>query len=369
MKFKAAVLRDGTTRMALEQVTMGELRPDEVFVRLAATGVCHSDVAVRDGAFPIPRPVILGHEGSGTVERVGSAVSKVKVGDPVVLTYLNCGICPNCRAAEPAYCGEFTARNIVGLRPDGSSALQLDGKPVGGHFFGQSSFASHSVANERNVVKIRADAPLELLGPLGCGVQTGAGAVMNALRPRPGTSLVVCGGGGVGLSAAMAARVEGCSQVIVVEPNAARARIALAVGATHVIDPTTTPDLTAAIVELTKGGTHYGVETSGRTEVAQQLFAALAVRGELALIAFYGLTASANFGLLDFTGKGLKVRGVTEGDAIPEQFIPKLVDLHMAGRLPLEKMVKYYDLDGINQAIDDQASGATIKPIVRMQGH
>lgn len=366
MQFKAAVLREGTTRMSLEQVSLGELRADEVFVRLTATGVCHSDVAVRDGAFPIPRPVILGHEGSGTVERVGAGVRKVKVGDPVVLTYLNCGVCPSCRSWEPAYCSEFGARNVVGLRPDGSSALELDGKPVGGHFFGQSAFASYSVANKRNVVKIRPDAPLALMGPLGCGVQSRAGAVMNALRPRPGTSLVVCGGGGVGLSAAMAARVEGCSQVIVVEPNAQRQKIAQEVGATHVIDPTTTPDLTAAIVELTQGGANYGVETSGRTDVAQQLYAALAVRGELALIAFYGLTATATFGLLEFTGKGLKVRGVTEGDAIPEQFIPKLVDLHMAGRFPLDKLVKYYDLDAINQAIEDQASGATIKPIVRM---
>jgi aryl-alcohol dehydrogenase len=283
-----------------------------------------------------------------------------------VLTYLSCGVCPTCRASEPAYCRDFGARNITGLRLDGSSALEQHGTPVGGHFFGQSSFAAYSVANERNVVKVGPDAPLELLGPLGCGVQTGAGAVMNALRARPGTSVVVAGGGGVGLSAAMAAAVQGCAQIIVVEPNEGRRKIALDIGATHVIDPKATQDLTAAIVELTGGGADYAVETSGRTEVAQQIFAGLAVRGELALIAFYGLTASTSFNLLDFTGKGLKVRGVTEGDSIPEEFIPRLLSLHMEGKFPLDKLVKYYDFESINQALADQESGATIKPIVRI---
>lgn len=366
MQFKAAVLREGSPHMAIEEVSLTDLRPDEVLVRLAATGVCHSDVTVRNAVFPIPRPIVLGHEGSGTVERIGSAVTKVSPGDPVILTYMACGACPTCQASEPAYCGDFGPLNTTGLRSDGSSALEQDGNVVGGHFFGQSSFATHSVAYERNVVKIRADAPLELLGPLGCGVQTGAGSVINALKARPGSSLVVAGGGGVGLSAAMAGLVQGCSQVIVIEPNADRRVIAQEIGATDVIDPIATDDLTQTIIELTSGGANYGVDTSGRTEVAEQVFAGLAMRGELALISFYGLTASASFGLLEFTGKGLKVRGVTEGDAIPEQFIPQLVDLHMDGRLPLERLVKYYDLERINEAMNDQDSGATIKPIVRM---
>jgi aryl-alcohol dehydrogenase len=331
-------------------------------VRLAATGICHSDIAVRDAVFPVPRPIVLGHEGAGHVERVGSAVKRVVAGDPVVLTYIACGACPTCRSSEPAYCRDFGARNISGLRIDGSSALEQDGVAVGGHFFGQSSFADYSVANESNVVKVRADAPLELLGPLGCGVQTGAGAVINALRAKAGSSLVVSGGGGVGLSAAMAGVVQGCDK-----PNAGRRKIALEIGATHVIDPTVTGDLPAAIVELTGGGANYAVETSGKTQVAQQIFSSLAVRGELALIAFYGLTAAASFGLLDFIGKGLKVRGVTEGDSIPQEFIPRLLDLHMQGKFPVDRLVKYYDFDSINQALDDQESGATIKPILRMR--
>lgn len=367
MQFKAAVLREGSPRVAIESVTLRDLRPDEVLVRLVATGVCHSDLVVREGLFPTPRPLILGHEGAGIVERVGPQVTKLAVGDPVVLTYLACGECPSCRSSEPSYCRDFGARNITGLRPDGSSALEQNGVPVGGHFFAQSSFATYSVANERNLVKVRPDAPLELLGPLGCGVQTGAGAVMNALRAKPGTSLVVSGGGGVGLSAAMAGIVQGCAQVIVVEPNAGRRQIAQAIGATHVIDPIAAKDLPAAIVEITGGGANYAVETSGKTQAAQQIFSSLAVRGELALIAFYGLTATASFGLLDFTGKGLTVRGVTEGDSIPDEFIPRLLDLHMQGKFPLDKLVKYYEFEAINQALDDQESGATIKPIVRMR--
>jgi aryl-alcohol dehydrogenase len=366
MQFKAAILRDNTTQMSVESVNLRELRADEVLVKLVATGVCHSDVAVRDAMFPIPRPVILGHEGSGTVERVGAAVHGLAPGDSVILTYLACGVCPTCRSAEPAYCRDFGAGNVTGLRTDGSSALEQNGKAVGGHFFGQSSFAEYSVANQRNVIKVRADVPLALLGPLGCGVQTGAGSVMNALRPRPGSSLVVFGAGGVGLSAAMAAVVEECKQVIVVEPNAGRRQIAKSVGATHVIDPINNKDLVAELVDISGGGVNYAVDTSGKPEVAQQAFAALAVRGELALVAFYGITPTVSFGLLDFTGKGLKVRGVTEGDAVPADFIPRLVELHMAGRFPLDRLVKYYPLASINGAIEDQASGATIKPIVRI---
>jgi aryl-alcohol dehydrogenase len=264
MQFKAAILRDGSPRMSVETVSLRDLQPDEVLVRLAATGVCHSDVAVRDGAFPIPRPIVLGHEGSGTVERIGSAVRKVLPGDSVVLTYVACGVCPTCRASEPAYCREFGPRNLSGLRPNGTSALELDGQSIGGHFFGQSSFATYSVANEVNVVKVRPDAPIELLGPLGCGVQTGAGAVLNALRPRAGSSLVVLGGGGVGLSAAMAAVVAGCNPVIVVEPNAARRQIAKQVGVTHVVDPAAIGDLTAHLVEISGGGVNYALDTSGK---------------------------------------------------------------------------------------------------------
>jgi aryl-alcohol dehydrogenase len=367
MQFKAAVLREGTSRMAIEEVSLRDLRPDEVLVRLAATGVCHSDVAVRDGEFPLPRPIIIGHEGSGTVERVGSAVNHVRPGDHVVLTYLACGECPTCKSSEPAYCTNFPPINLSGMRADGTSALEQDGKPVGGHFFGQSSFATYSVANVRNVVKVRADAPLELLGPLGCGVQTGAGAVINALRPTAGSSLVVAGGGGVGLSAAMAAIVEGCTTVIVVEPNAGRRQIAKQVGATHVIDPTSTPDLAAHLIDITNGGVNYAVDTSGKTAVVQQLFNALAVRGSIACVAFYGMGALSTFDMLNMTQKGLKIRGVTEGDAVPQQFIPKLVDLVVEKRFPLERIVKYYDFTSINQAVDDQASGATIKPIVRLQ--
>lgn len=366
MKFKAAIFGEGKSEFTLvDNVAVKDLRADEVLVRLVATGVCHSDVAVKEEAFPIPRPIILGHEGAGKVERVGSAVRGLAPGDSVVLTYLNCGVCPNCRHTEPAYCSDFGPLNTTGLRADGSSALEMNGKPVGGHFFGQSSFAEYSVANVRNVVKVRSDAPLELLGPLGCGVQTGAGAVMNALRPRPGTSLVVFGAGGVGLSAAMAAVVEECRQVIVVEPNAGRRTIAKSVGVTHVIDPIGHKDVTAEIVDITGGGVNYAVETSGKPAMAEAAYAALAMRGELALIAFYGITPKASFGLLDFTGKGLKVRGVTEGDAVPDDFIPRLLELQMAGRFPLEKLVKYYPFSAINQAMADQASGATIKPIVR----
>lgn len=365
MEFTAAILRDGGHSFTMEEVVLGTVRDDEVLVRLVATGVCHSDVVVRDGKFPVPRPIILGHEGSGVVERVGAAVTKVRPGDPVVLSYMFCGSCGSCRTHAEAYCDHTGPINFSGLRPDGSSALSQADAPVGGHFFGQSSFAQFSVANERNVVKVRADAPLDLLGPFGCGFQTGAGSVLNVLKPETGSSIAIIGGGGVGLSAAIAATVAGCDRIIVVEPRAARRALALEVGATHAIDPAA-GDFVEAIKTATGGnGADCMFDTSGNSEVIGQAMNALASRGVIALVALSDPMGAIAIPIFNLISRGLSVRGVVEGDSHADDFIPYLIDLYMDGRLPVDKLVKFYDFAALNQAFEDQVSGATIKPIVR----
>ena len=233
MKVTAAVVHEEAQPFSVEDLELEEPRADEVLVRVVATGICHTDVIVRDQWYPVPLPAVLGHEGAGVVERVGEGVSKVQPGDHVVLSFASCGECTNCLSGWPTYCLNFYDQNFGGSRPDGSNALSKDGDAVHGRFFGQSSFASYSVAAERSVVKVREDAPLELLGPLGCGVQSGAGGVLNILRPTPGTSIAVFGTGAVGMSAIMAASIAGCTIIISIDVKASRMELARELGATH----------------------------------------------------------------------------------------------------------------------------------------
>jgi aryl-alcohol dehydrogenase len=365
--FQAAVFRNGSDEAQLEDVEAEELRADEVLVRIVGAGVCHTDLECRSGFMRTDRPAILGHEGSGLIERVGSSVRQVSPGDHVVLSFSSCGVCAACRADRPFNCHHFGQENRGLRRRDGTSAISQGGMPIGAHFFGQSSFAAYAVAREDTVVPIRKDAPLELLGPLGCGVQTGAGTVINILRPKPGESFVVIGGGGVGLSAVMAAAAEGCAPIIVIEPNPDRRVLALELGAHHAVTPG--PDLAAVLARLTEGGTLYIADTAGRVEVLNSALGALRQGGHLAIISAHTMDASLTIPLMTLIGKGISVSGVRMGASIPKIFIPRLVDLYMEGRFPLQKIVRFYPFKEINQALADQEFGRTVKPILRLDAH
>jgi aryl-alcohol dehydrogenase len=220
MRIRAAVTDSKGARFAVQEVELGELRPEEVLVRVSTAGICHTDLIIRDQWRPVPpMPVVLGHEGAGVVEAAGDVVSKVEPDDHVAMTYGSCGLCANCEAERPWVCHDFRARNFGGTRPDGSIALSRDGQPIYSHFFSQSSFATHAVATERNVTKVDPSVPLEIVAPFGCGIRTGAGTVLNALRPEAGTSIAIFGTGSVGLAAVMAAQVAGCTTIIGVDVN------------------------------------------------------------------------------------------------------------------------------------------------------
>lgn len=365
IRIRAAVFEPSSLHAQIQELSLRGLQPNEVLVRLTATGVCHTDLGYRKR---LAYPVILGHEGAGYVAQVGDSVSRVKPGDPVVLTFRACGTCPSCTVEKPSYCHELTRMNFTALRPDGSSALSRGAEAVAAHFFSQSSFATHSVAHESNVVKVRADAPLELLGPLGCGVQTGAGAVMNVLKPRAGESLVVIGAGGVGMSALLAALVERCSPVIVIEPNAGRRALALDLGAHHVLDPMST-DVAARLRELVPTGPLHAVDTSGVPQAISPVLASMGLRGSMAFVTATPREAILSVPLLAAVGRGIMLRGVIEGDSVPDIFIPRLVDLVMSGQFPLGRIVKFYDLEAINEALEDQEAGRVIKPIIRFSSH
>ncbi|MBA9003578.1 NAD(P)-dependent alcohol dehydrogenase [Thermomonospora cellulosilytica] len=362
MKITAAVLRDPAGPPALEETELAEPRADEVLVRVVAAGICHTDLVAMAGHDPALPPLVPGHEGAGVVEAVGEDVEAVQPGDHVVISFGWCGLCPACCQGRMAYCANLVALNYTGLRLDGSTAMTRDGAPIRGHFFGQSSWATHSLTTERNVVRVPQEVPFEYLAPLGCGVQTGAGAVLNVLRPRRGSTIAVHGTGGVGLAAVMAAGIAGCSRIVAVDPDPRRRKLAEALGATDLVDPAE-GDPAKTIVELTGGGVEHAVECVGRPEAVRAAVASLAAPGMCVTVGFRG---GANPVELDQTmlmmGRG--IRGSIEGDAIPQRFVPRLIEHHLAGDLPVERLVRTYSFADVNEAIAAARTGEAVKPVL-----
>lgn len=362
---KAAIVDAPEAPFIVRDISLADPGPAEVLVRMVAAGLCHTDLGVQAGGIPFKLPGVLGHEGAGVVEAVGSAVTKVKPGDQVLLSFTSCGSCRGCRGGHPALCDTWVPRNLImGVRDDGTPTLFQDGAAIGGRFFGQSSFAGHALADERSVVKVAGDAPLEVLAPLGCGVQTGFGTVWNILAPAPGATLAVFGTGAVGLSAIMAAALLPLGEIIAIDKVPARLELARELGATHAIDAGE-EDAAAAIARITGGrGADASIDTTAVPAVVRTAIDALGVGGNCAIIGAPPLGTEASFhiqGLLP----GKRITGVTLGDGEPETLLPQLVALHRAGKLPLEKLIKYYSLADLNEAAADMHHGTTIKPVIR----
>ncbi|WP_396909888.1 NAD(P)-dependent alcohol dehydrogenase [Mycolicibacterium sp.] len=353
---RAAVVLDAGADPQLTDVQIRQPRGDEVLVRIDAVGICHTDVSVAARFRKLP--MVFGHEGAGTVIEAGPDALPM-VGDQVVLTFASCGTCSNCQAGTPAYCERSTDLNMRGSRGE-SSALHADGVPIGGGFFGQSSFCTHAIAGSRNAVILPDPIDPALAAPLGCSVQTGVGAVLNVLAPQPTDALVVFGAGAVGLSAVMGARIAGCRAVIAVDPIAERRSLATELGATATVDPTAA-DVAAAVLELT-GGVAAAVDTTARPDVLMTAVGVLRERGTLALLGLGALTAELPVAAI--MGKGLTVRGVVEGDSEPHTFIPRLVDLHRRGELPLDKLVSRYPFDEFGRAWAAAKSADVVKPVL-----
>lgn len=365
MLITAAVTRSQGADFKLEQVELDEPRRDEVVVRIVGSGICHTDLIVRDQWYPVPLPAVLGHEGSGIVEAVGDDVTSVEPGDHVVLSYNSCGECRTCVADRPAYCDQIYAYNFAGARPDGSTTLQNHSGAIHGAFFGQSSFASHALANQRNVIKVDPRAPLELLGPLGCGIQTGAGAVLNALRPPAGSSIAVFGTGAVGTSAVMAAVIAGCTTIIAVDLNERRLELAADLGATHILHAEQ-GNVVEEIRDLSAGlGVDFTVDTTASPTALRQAVDALNQGGTCGHVgaAAPGTEVALDMSTLMF---GRSVRGIVEGDSVPGVFIPQLIDLFLQGRFPIDRLISTYPFEDINRAVADTEQGRALKSVLTM---
>jgi aryl-alcohol dehydrogenase len=359
VKISAAVTRGAESSFSLEEVELDDPRPDEVLVRTKAVGLCHSDLTAR-GIFP--NGAVLGHEGAGVVEAVGSAVAGLEVGDHVVMSFDNCGHCKPCLLGRPYRCLNFAPMNFGGVRSDGSNAIRVGAGALAGNFFGQSSFASHCLTTERNAVKVDPSLPLEVLAPLGCGVITGAGTVLNALRPEAGSSLVVFGVGAVGLSALLGAVVSRVSTLIAVDVVSSRLELARKLGATHTIDGRA-PDVADQIREITGGGADNVVETSGVPAVVRTAVQSVPEGGSVALVGIADTAAELTLGHYDLI-MGRSVFGVTEGNSVPKVFIPRLIELWQSGLFPVDEIMRTYSFADINQATADSLDGSTCKAVL-----
>ncbi|WP_226008378.1 NAD(P)-dependent alcohol dehydrogenase [Natrinema salinisoli] len=366
MDIQAAVVNEEGASFEIEEVNLDEPRPDEVLVRVVGCGICHTDLIVRDQMYPTPLPAVLGHEGAGVVEKVGEDVTRVEPGDHVVMSFDYDGTCKSCRDGHPAFCERAYDYCFGGVRPeDGTSPISLDGEEISGRFFGQSSFATYAIASERNAVPVGDDVPLELLGPLGCGIQTGAGGVINSLNAQAGSTIAIFGAGSVGLAAVMAAELKGCTDIISVDLKPNRLEKALEVGATKTVNPEKVDDVVEEVRELT-GGVDYALETTGVPTVAEQATEVLTQLGTLGIIGAPALGTEASYDVNNLILNGRSITGIVQGDSDPQQFIPDLIELYRQGKFPFDELVTYYDFKDIEQAIEDAESGETIKPILRM---
>ncbi|MEW1695230.1 NAD(P)-dependent alcohol dehydrogenase [Streptomyces sp. NPDC091278] len=361
MKARAAVLRSRTLPFRVEDVTLEGPGPGEALVRVAGTGFCHTDLLPRTDRLGVALPLVGGHEGAGTVLATGTGVHEVSVGDHVVMSFDSCGGCRSCLAGRPATCAAFFTRNLTGRHPGGTGGVARDaeGGEVAAYWFGQSSFATHCVVPVRSLVPVPRSLPLELLGPLGCGFQTGAGAVLNSLGVRTGSSVVVAGTGAVGLAAVMAARAAGATVVVAVDVLPVRRELAAELGATHTLDGSSDA-LAEEILRIT-GGADHAVDTTGLPPVITALVRSLHSAGSCGLVGVQHGDLIVDPLLI---AAGRTIKGIIEGDAEPRLFIPRLIDLWQRGLFPFDRLIRRYPLAEIDRAERDVASGAVVKAVL-----
>lgn len=363
MKIKAAIVREKGKPFQFEEVDLQPPQEGEVLVKISASGVCHTDEVAQKQVIPVPLPAVLGHEGCGIVEEVGSGVTEFEKGDHVLFSFGYCGHCHSCLEGRPYACENFNAINFGGVMSDGTKRLSQNGKEVSS-FFGQSSFATYSVVHKNSVIKVDQDIDLDILGPLGCGIQTGAGAVLNRLKPQVGTSLVVFGCGTVGMSAIMAANLCPCSNIIAVGGNEESLKLAKELGATHAINRKTCQDVVKEIKAITGGGADYAIDTSGVPEMVKKALACVKFLGTAVVVGVTGeMTVNVHEELM---AEAKSLIGIVEGDSNPKIFIPQLISFYKQGRFPFDKLIKIFEFEEINEAFEASHSGKAIKALLKM---
>ncbi|WP_026412071.1 alcohol dehydrogenase catalytic domain-containing protein [Actinomadura oligospora] len=361
---RAAVLRTFGEPLEIAEVTVAAPRAGEVAVRIAASGVCGSDIKAMDGKSPVVRhlPCVLGHESAGVVEEVGPGVVNVRPGDHVVIAMNGpCGRCRACARGSAHLCsGKTRMSSIMGVFPDGSTRLSLGGETVR-PYIGIGAFAERAVVTEAMCVKVAKDAPLDLLALTACGVVTGYGAVMNTARVEPGTSVLVVGCGGVGLNVIQSAVLAGATTIIAADVVESKLRLAEEFGATHTL---LADDLPKQVADIVRGGAEYAFDVTGVPEVLAKAFAATQPGGTTVMVGSPAATEDLRIppGQL-FASR--RLMGTQGGDATPARDLPILADLYRRGRLNLDGLVsERVPLEQVNEAVAHVRGGAVARSVV-----
>jgi len=362
-KMRAAILYEPKKPMVVEEITIDEPQDHEVMVRLAATGICHSDLLPIKGDVPQVYPVVVGHEGAGIVEKVGPGVTGVRPGDHVIIACIySCGKCHSCVGGQPSLCLESLPWHLMGGLPGGGKRLHKGDQDLN-IMYSQGSFAQYVVVHERQAFKVSPEAPLDTVCLFSCRLTTGIGAAANRARVRAGDMIVVYGCGIVGLSVVMGARLCGAGQIIAVDKIEERLKVAGELGATHTVNASTeNPQLKT--IEITGRGADYAFECIGNAAVMMQAFGSIHATGTCIVV---GATPAADMiSLFPFEllfGKTLV--GSFFGN-LRQNDLPNYVDLYMQGRLPVEKLTAtFYSLDQINEAVDAVDKAKVMRAVVR----
>jgi len=361
---KAAVLYETNTPLKVEKVTLDEPQANEVLVKIMATGVCHSDLHFMKGEMPVPVPVVPGHEGAGIVEKIGPGVTTLQPGDHVVMMVaFSCGKCRYCIEGKPTMCVENLPIQSMATLPGGGIRLHK-GEQALNHMFGLASYAEYVVVHERSCVKVREDAPLDVVCLLGCGTSTGIGAAINSTGIKPGESIAIFGCGGVGLSAVMGAKLAGAGKIIAVDTLSRKLKMAQKLGADYVINAKK-EDPMIKVMELTGGGADYALECIGNVNVMTQAFASIRFGGKLIVVGMAPLGSLLSIATYEFL-LGKTISGTVQGDINPQIDIPRYIDLYMNGKLPIDKLItKTYGLDQINEAFEALEKGQVIRSVIK----
>lgn len=371
MRIMAAVLTRGGIQHGFEQAQALTVRsvdlappgPGEVLIRVAAAGVCHSDLSVINGTRPRPVPMVLGHEASGSVEEVGEGIDDLQPGDHVVCIFApGCGKCLMCAEGRPALCTRAAAHHGKGELMTGHRRLSMDGAPVH-HHVGVSAFATHAVLARPSLVKVQADLPPHVSALFSCAMLTGAGAVFNTAKVAPGSRVAIFGLGGVGLSAVLSAVAAGAGEIIAIDPFDAKLQTALDMDATRAIKADA--HTVEAVRDLTGGGVDVAIELAGSVEALEAAWGCTC-RGGLTVTA--GLPhpdARMSLNALQLVAEERTLRGSYIGSCVPQRDLPRMFALYAQGKLPVEKMLTHrLKLDGINRAMDRLDDGSAIRQII-----
>ncbi|KAL3457461.1 chaperonin 10-like protein [Aspergillus heterothallicus] len=346
---QALVSREVNVAPKLEEIILDAIQADEVLVEIHATGICHTDFSCMNGTLPA----------------VGSNVKHVTKNDRVLLSFDHCGSCTQCDEGHPAYCNEWVARNFSQKRPDGTTTLASgDGSKIHGNFFGQSSFARHTIVSSASVVKVPAETRLDLFSPLGCGIQTGAGAILNTLDVQAGKSVAIFGVGSVGMSAVMAAKLRDAQIIIAVDLQPQRLELAKKLGATHTVIGSD-PDVVAQIQKISgKNGVDYSVDCAGIPQVVEKALDCLGTRGKGATVGAPTPGVRAGVDVFSHLVMGRQYLGCCEGDSNTQTFLPYLIEQHAQGRFPLDEMVTYYPVAEYERAFKEVKEGKALKGVL-----